>query len=476
MIEPCPNTSNIYCRALLQIGIYQPSIQQVPDIGRVENPYYDTASNMSYFSYGIIDVCDGDPVDVRDFLAIICDNTPLSSIRSCDLLLDSCPDYIPVDFDFNNSGGQTPPPGFKFLRVKINSQIPTGGCGIVRIGLSGNFPPTTITTTPSRGFTVITVNPSGGTGASIFGADNGLFPGCPLVPRITVNKDCNISIASNRGLLSYKVTIANSGNVDLMPLDLRDTISFNGSAIDIGQITVTPDTLNVDQSTAGMIIITGTFEELAIGSSIEVTYEIPITAINSPGSYTITNVAIARSGDIQGANQCENQIDAVRLNTDLCCILAEDEETLSIRISNPSPSPATAINYNALLVVSPNVFVEFSGFGNCTATFADDGEPVPLGTFINDRRINLTCQSNLPTGVTTNSNITFFVAGTTNFTATAGFLTLTLNSVTLQNPDTQLLTVNTVPSNATLSIVGNISCDTNILESQGGDTHGMCNN
>lgn len=456
----CPPADNIYCRALGELGIFQPECQIIPNGDRVSNPYYDTANNISYYSYGIIDVCDNTPINVRDFLVSICENTPLESIMSCELQLDGCPDFFPVNFDFNNSGGQTPIAGFRFLRVLINQDIEAGSCGIVRIAFAGNFPPTVATPDGRPGYTIVNVNQSGGTGVTLFPPDQSLYAGCPPVPRVTVTKTCISEITSNMATLDYRVIVANTGNVDLENVGFTDTVNFNASAITLGMITVTPNTIQVDTSMPGMIRFTGDLGTIPIGQSIEITYTLPISAITTPGTFTFNNLAIATSGEIQGSGQCNVSIEAVQLTTDICCIIEEDEEILRLSISNPSPSPDTQIDYDMLINISADEFVTFTSFDGCIATFVDTGEVVPIGTILTDTSILLECIANLPSNITTIQNIRFTVDGTTNFSPTPGFIEGIINRVELQNPDDQILiSVTPLPNTARITIEGNITCN-----------------
>lgn len=455
----CPPASNIYCLGVRGLAVSQPTCQIIPSGDRVENPYFDTEANITYFTYGLLNNCAGTTGNIEDFLTLICENIPLASVIRVDQRLDTCEDFSPVNFDFNNSGGQQPPPGFRYLRIIVNEELTDGASAVYRIALAGNYPAETFTSALNA-FVVIATG--GLFGFLINTTFPATVPGCPLIPRLTVMKSCNTVIENNTARVEYSVMVGNTGNVDLDNVLFNDIINYNGSNITIGTVTVEPPTINVDTRTSGIIRLTGDLGTINIGESVEITYTVPVVAFSAPGTYTFANTAMASSADIQGSSQCNATIEVVELTNTNCCTVNNDlTANFQITVGNPN-SPGTSITLGDVLTVPANLALSFTSFDVCSATFVSTGENVPLNTPISGEQIAIECMGLLPQGATDTYTINFTIDSTSQFGGTPLEITNTLLDISLDNPGEQiLLGINpALPNTSVISVNGNLACQT----------------
>lgn len=451
----CPPVNNIFCRTSNGLGIFQPQCQIVPNGDRIENPFFDAVANISYYTYGLINTCNGVNGNVTDYYVAICENIPIEDVISVDALFDGCPDFAPIAFDFENLGPIGPPPGYEFLHIILNGALTEGACAEFRIALAGNYPPTVIPQTVISQGVVTTQRNLGVSSENML-----ISPGCPAVPRLTVMKNCGVIIDNNMANVVNQVVVSNTGNADVSGVMFNDIVNYNGSAITIGTVTVNPDTINVDVSTPGIIRLTGDLGDIPVGGAITITYDIPVASISSPGVYTFMNSATATGNETQGSAQCSTTIEAVEFTTENCCEgIGNGQETFRMSVTNIANSPATAVVLSALLTVPSGVVVQFTNFDTCMADFVDTGEAVPLNTDVTNRQIRLSCANSLQSSSTMSFDIDFTIITTTNISSTPVIISNVIDAVTLQEPDTQIIVaVTPLPNTATIDVAGALNC------------------
>lgn len=463
----CPPAQNYACLwfgSPTGLGFFQPTCQLVPSGDRVANPFYDSTGNVSYYTYGVINNCvDDNNQSIQEVFISVCENTPLQTIDVTGRP-DGCPSFIGFDFDFNNTSGQTPPAGFKYLRILVDGAVGRGSAALFRIAFSGNYPAEILETSVSNTFVITTQDILAGflAGPTI----PYRLAGCPQIPRLTVTKTCDRVIANNQATLNYSVVVANSGDVSLDNVLYDDVVNYNGSNVNIGTITVDPETINVDVSTPGIVRLSGDLGTIGIGESVTISYQIPIMGFSAPGTYTFNNTATATSGDIQGSQSCTVSVDAVGIGTDKCCLVVDgNDAAFRLALTNLPNSPSTAVVLDDLMTIPSGVVIEFTSFNTCSAVFVDTGEPVPLNMPVTNRQIRIVCNTSIPQDASVSYFINFAVRSTTNFTGTPIAINNTIRDVTLQDPDSQvLLSVSPLPNNAQIDVGGFLQCPSQASE------------
>lgn len=462
----CPTADNYACFAFPAngIGVFQPTCGLIPNGDRVENPYLDVDNNVSYYTYGVTFSCvtqDGETI--QEVFISVCENISIEDILVVEERLDGCPDFTAVSFDLNNTSGQTPPPGYRYLRILVSGDVTRGSAALYRITLSGIFPAEVLADTASNTFIVTTESILAGflAGPTV----PYRLAGCPAEPRLTVTKTCDRMIVDNRATLSYQVVVSNTGNADLADVQYSDIINYNGPNVALGMITVNLETIRVDTTTPGVVRLSGNLGTISAGGAVTITYTVPIMAFSTAGSYEFNNTATASSGDVEGSATCNVAVDVVALFTYACCRVMGSDVTFEIAITNRPNSPVTLIDTQALLTVPNGVVVQFESFGGCQAFFADTMEMVPLNSDVTGRQINIVCDYMLPSNVTITRAVDMSLKSTTNFSSTPIEVTDVLQTVDLQQPDDQiLLDVDPLPNSTQVLIDGFLQCPTTIME------------
>lgn len=454
----CPNSVNISCRGGFGIGVYQPECQIIPNGDRVGNPYYDTDTDTSYYTYGVLLNCgtfSGVPVgDLEEFFVPVCQNIPLESVVAVDQILDSCPSFTPVLYDFVNSGGQPPPTGYQFLRIRVDDELQEGGCGQYRIALSGRYDPDV--TTDNIIFTVVTSDRLSNFGA---GAQF-LLASCPPLPRLTVNKSCETVIANNRATLNYSVIVSNTGDADLTNVAYDDIINFDGSNITLGNIVVTPDTISVDTSVSGVIMFSGNLGDINIGQSVNISYTIALQAFAAPNTYTFNNLAIASSSTAEGSSECITDVEVVAITTNNCCNIDGNMANFIVSLTNQTNSPNTEIVVENLLTVPRGLTVNFTSFGNCQAFFDGTTNEVPLNEAVTNSIIRVICTTDLTVNETVNFEVDFEYVSINDLQQVPAILTYLIDGVFFVNSNEQiLLSVAPLPNEQTINVNSDLMCN-----------------
>lgn len=455
----CPPATNIYCQGSRDLGVFQPTCQIITDESRVSNPYYDSSTNITYFTYGLLVNCTGNIGSINDFLTLICENIPLEAVLRVEQRLDGNNTFTPVNFDFNNSGGQQPPQGYKYLRIIINGELQEGASAVYRIALAGNYPADTfnlalnafvvISTDRLSGFFINTGNPA-------------TVPGCPAIPRLTVMKSDEVIIENNMARIEYSVKIGNTGNVNQDNILFNDVINYNGTAITIGTITVDNPDIMVDTSVTGIIRLTGNIGSLQVGNAVIINYTVPIVSFSAPGTFMFNNAAMVTSEEAQGAATSVSTIEVIELLNTNCCVVNGVNQEFDMSVSNRN-SPDTSIVLTDNLTIPDNITLSFTSFSVCSAVFADSGENVPLNEPITNDEIIFTCSGLVPQGATVSFRIEFIVNSTTQFGTPTANIVNTIEEITLQNNQEQILLglQPALPNTSQIAVNGSIVCQSN---------------
>lgn len=449
----CPPASLQYCTSTGGLMLSFPSCQIIPNDTRVENPYFDVINNISYFTYLLTDSCTGLNGPILELYLAICENIPIAEILDVGLRLDGCPGFTSLNYDLNNNSGVTPPAGYRFLRIEVDSNIIEGSSGVFRISIAGNIPVINLPG-PNDGIVIVAEQRT-------VDLSNLRAIGCPIIPRLTVTKNCNATIVDNMATLDYTVIVSNPNSINFDEVLYNDVISFNGSNVQIGQINVTPPDLNIDTSTPGTISITGSLGEISPGESIEINYTVPIVSFQAPGVYSFTNNAIATFGDIEGSALCDVTVDVVSVTTQNCCLVNPDNTgSFNLVIENATNSPQTDVDIVAILIIPEAIELEFTNFNICSAVFIDDATEVPLNTPITNRTIRLVCNGDLQPNSLMTFTIAFRILSSSSFAINRS-INMTITQVNLNVPDTQiLLPVTPLPNSTSIDVISSVICST----------------
>ncbi len=451
--QPCncvPYTNICCCGAKNGISVTQPTCQTLPDGRVVTNPaFVGPPTSKSYWTYKFITDCTNETRAISNFAILICETISSSNLTVSEKI-DGCGEFVSVPFTLAKSDPNfgTAPSGYQFLKVENNNRYEKGVCVAYRLELNGDYPTATQPIKVKAANNVIT-----------FDCNCFLVPKCPAQGQLSITKNCTETISNNQLTLSYALSVTNIGSAALNNVQFQDSISIPTQLI-FGTITVNPPTLSVDTSTPGQIKISGNLGTLNPGQSTNISYQFPITAISSPGRYTVANTSTATATGTQATASCSLTIDAVQLSVVKCCgVTGGNKGSFTLKLASVGSSPDTMVNIVDNLVIPNGVTVQFNDFGGCVATFAGSGSPVPLNTNIaGPVTINLQCGSvAVPQGGSVQKVITFTVVSTSVF-GTAQ-LTNTIQQVVLVNPDKQVfLGASPIPAEADINVVTAAAC------------------
>lgn len=433
-ITPCsclPYSSLCCCGPILGISVVQPTCQTLPDGRVVNNPSFDSVENKSYWTYKFLTDCAPSTRAISNFVIPICEILQINHI-SVEEKVDGCGEFVSVPFSLSitDSNYGNAPAGFQWLKVETNDRFDKGLCVEYRLRLTGNYP--------------VAVQPIQlkAHGSILIFDCNGhcfLVPQCPPQGNLVVIKSCSKTIVNNQATLNYSVEVNNLGSIPLDNVQYQDIITYP-SQLSTGAVTVTPQTLNVDVSQIGQIVIFGNLGTLNPGEQIIITYQVPITGVSVAGSFAIQNTAFASSGDIESSATCFLSLEAVQLQTDKCCIVTDDGKvTYRVHISNLGNSPSTSVNLHETLSIPAGVVVRFHDFGGCMATFEGTNNNVPINTNIEGPvNIKISCENILlPSGNIAERIILLSVVSSSVFGTT--MIVNTIERVDLVEPDSQIL-------------------------------------
>lgn len=454
----CRPTSNTICGGQQGgISVTQPTCQQIPEMGVMENPFFDAQENRSYFSYSLVINC-LDPV--TDVYFLVCED--ISTTLVVEYALGRCQVFVPTEFTFENPPGILPPEGFQYIHVVIGEMGADFGPGVVatfRLSILGNF-----------------IN--GGTGPIVVISEDGTFtfdngydlPTCPAEPRITVTQQSLVEYENNTATIFLITDVVNTGNVDLENIMLTSNITYDSSNLTLGTIRTEPEDVTVT-ITNDLITFEAMIASLARGEDVQLVYEIPIVGFAAPNTYTLNSMAnattmftiglVTETIEAEGTNTLEITILVSRVLPSACCIINGDEIIFRANIQNDVNSPALRVNTSSMLQLRDFASIEFLSFSNCTATFPD-GSPVPLNQILNSNEmITITCLDQLITSnATIQLDVIFRIRSIGISFVDPGTFDYSLSTIELVDPDSQiLLPVTGLPATASVDVFTDFVCD-----------------
>lgn len=448
----CPPSNNIACSTRISdnndsITVAQSECVILNDNTTQNNPYFDRDTNMSYWGYKVIVSCNVNELIAPNEIYIpIYENIDIQSLVIYERIL-SCGRFEPVSFDFSTPTGVTPPEGFKYIRIPVNDRYQRGVSVYYRVELMGVFPPEmqSILIEDTQG-NILTFD-------QVY-----MVPGVPLVPSLAVMETTQMNINGNVVSIDYVATILNNGNVDLTDVMFSDVINYEGSNVDLGMIVVQPDTINVDTSVSGVIRLSGSIGDLAMGEMTQVLFTINIARFLAPGSYNFASTTMAVSGDTQNVINTMDTVEVVQFGTLSRCSFPESNEgDFTIGIQSIPDSPLSNITVTSIMDIPQTVIIQFLDFGGCQAVDADTGEPILLNTDVTNVEIRFTCDVTVPESGSFLTDIAIRVIST-------GFesnlvISSTMVDVALQEENSQVfLGAAPLPNEARIDVIGNTEC------------------
>ncbi len=444
--HPCECTQylNICCCGPQNgISVVQPMCQNLPDGSVVNNPAFVPQLNKSFWTYKFLTDCNKTTKAISNFAILICGVISADTITVSEKI-DGCGIFVSVPFSLSKTDPNfgTAPEGFQFLKVETAGRYENGVSVEYRLEITGDFPVAAQPINVKAGLNILTFDCE----------DCFLVPECNPSGKLTVTKNCSHTISNNQARLSYNVHVGNIGNASLFDVEFEDRI-FIPTQLVAGQITVTPDTLNVDTGTQGVIRIYGNIGDIAPGGNVTITYDIPIANVQIPGRYLINNTATAAAEGTQASSSCSTTIDVVRLRADKCCSIEGDKTTYTLSVTSVDQSPDILVNLYDKLEVPTGVTVKFLDLSGCEGYFSGTGEPVPTNTNITGPvGLDFICRyAAVPAGGVyikygSYSLVSSSVVGTST-------ITNTITKVEPVNPDAQVfLGVSNVPVSANVDV------------------------
>ncbi|MCK8817057.1 hypothetical protein MWH28_06680 [Natroniella sulfidigena] len=453
--QPCdckPYENKCCCPEQNGIFIAQPKCQRLPDGRVVNNPCFVQEENSSFWSYKVVTNCDPATRGISSIAIPICEVIHEAHIR-VEEKIDGCDEFKEIDtFELRKTDpifGEAPE-GFQFLKIETDDRYDTGVAVLYRIEITGNYPTAIQPLAVKAGPPVL-----------LFDCSCYQVPACPPMPRLFIEKDCEVVIDDNQATLNYTATVSNVGDTNFANVQFRDQITYDAANITFGEIIVDPD-LDIEEVEPGVIVISGSLGPLARGEITTVTVEIPVVSIVDPNRYLIRNMVTASAQGIEATDSCILFLDAVQLAADKCCLQGPtvDANIFRIIVDNVGHSPQTDITIIDTLVVPQEVTVQFTSFDGCDAFFVDDGNPVPLNTDISGRAINIICEElTVAQGGTVIKDIQFNVVATRAFVEPVRIIN-SLQDIIFLNQDQQiLLGIDNLPVTARIAVVGELDCE-----------------
>lgn len=359
--------------------------------------------------------------------------------------IDGCGEWTSVPYTLAKSDETfgDAPEGFQFAIVEINGRFTKGVSVAYRLELNGNFP---VATQP------ISVNTN--SIVTVFDCNGGFFvPECNPQGKLSINKTSKTIIENNQANIQYYLVISNIGNASLEDVTLLDNL-YLPTQLTPGEITTSPEDLDIITDKTGQIKISGSLGGLKPGGEVTVKYDVPIAGISTPGTYVINNLATVTSENTEATDTSSSLLEVVQLNANKCCNVLEDGlAEYIITLSNVGDSPATQVNILDNLVIPTGVVVKFLDFAGCTAVFSSTGKQVPINVNIQGNAdIKITCNNiDIPKNSNSQKVISFELVSSSVFGET--LIKNELDEVNLSSPDTQLvLGTGVLPSQADLKV------------------------
>lgn len=373
--EPCsciPYVNICSCEPQSGISVVQPACQTLPDGSIVNNPAFVPSLNKSFWSYKFITDSSSSTRAISNFGIPICENIPQENIVVREKI-DGCGTYVSVPFELitNDPNLGLAPEGYQYLKVETDERYDVGVCVEYMVEIIGDFP---------LGLEAIKVK-----------AENNVFTfgcfGCFIVPMcnpqgtLVVTKMSNISIFDNQAVLNYTIHVDNIGNAPVDNVQFVDTL-FVPTQLSLGQIIVSPETLNIDTSIPGEVITSGNLGLIEPGGKITITYQIPIAGVTAPGLYIINNTATASAtGTSDSASNIAN-LRVVKLRADKCCSIDNNTGIYTLTISSIGDSPDILVDLFDNMIVPAGVTVKFLELSGCEGFFTGTQNPIPTNTNI----------------------------------------------------------------------------------------------
>lgn len=473
MADPCNCLpySNIECISANALTLLQPTCQKVPGMDALQaNPFYDITTNITYYTYSIMLGCTSQIGIVEEFYITICDNIPLLDILNVQQKLDTCQAYTDIEYDFTNNSGQVPPQGSRFLRMLIDGDLGEGGCGLYRIAIAGNAPKR-FNRPPHPGIALIITSLT----SAAYSPFDLLFIGCSINPRLNVVKTCKTIYSDNQAVLSYNVTVGNANEDPVTDVMFQDTVTYDNTAITLGEMIVSDPQLTVDASVPGRIRIEGNLGTIPSGEGMVLHYAVPIMGVITPGRYIIANMAMATSGFIQGMSQCETTLEAVQLmtvneNSDL----GSSANQLNFGLSYTGGSLEVATVVENLFQIPRGVELRFSEFRECRATFEDTQQLVPLNTLVpGPRNIQLRATIDVAPGSTSLCQVFYSIDSVSFFGETPMNIVNTLQDVQITSTAPMIKDIRPLPNEISIRVRGFILPDPGGMEEGSSGEGGM---
>lgn len=445
--------TNTFCQTQASIAAILPSTQLLPDNTVVDNPFFQSESNQSFWSYKLLLNCALVPRQPLNFYIPIYENISEDMVTVQERRL-RCTEFNTVEFTFGNPPGITPPTGFKFINIAIDGRYGEGTCVLYRLQVTGNFPETNESVYLNTNSGLLTYDP------------NYLVPGIPLVSSVTITKTNNVAINGQQATITSNITVTNTGNVDLSNLLFTDLISYDGANITLGNSTVTPDDFTISQPSSGVLRFQGTIAQLAMGESFTIEENIVLAKFSTPNSYTINSVASVMSDSAQDTTNTMVTIPVVSYTTSTLCTVGEDNfVVLDTSLTAVGNSPEDTVQTTALLVIPETVLISILNFDGCTFTFVDTGEPVQVNEPINGRSIQIQCQATIPTNATMTFSFLISIIASNVLPTVTNQVLYTLQEVTLKEANSSVfLGATPLPNRRSFSVNVTETCSNNCTQ------------
>lgn len=370
----CRPTSNSVCVFNFPLNsAAQPTCQPLTDGRVVDNPFYDTEADISYFTYAFTrSAFQGLLID--GVFIPVCENVT-GQILSIDEQISICGRFEEVTPVFNSPLAPTPPAGFQYIYIPNDGRYGTGVYLTYRLSIPGDF--------------VL-----GGTGPLAFRADgiNRIFDGnydlltCFNEPRITVLQQGEAIVnGSQFPDINWSFFVANTGNTPLTNVQFVDEILFDGSIINVEDVTASPPGVNIIIGT-GSIRLEYTVANLGVGEGFEVTAEAEFSNFTVPNTYpfdsTATVTATAGTETITDEKLLTVFIEAAQVQLDFFCEF--DNQTrigqIGLNIETVGASPTTRVQASFFMNTGnfSTFIIRAIGGGDCRLVDVITNETVPI--------------------------------------------------------------------------------------------------
>lgn len=420
-----------------------PECQILPNGERVSNPFYDTANNISYYTYQYANQCG--MAAVSSVEVPICGTIPVENVI-VEGRFGICPDFVPLSIiGIRNPGGEV-----ATLEFDVEELQDGAAPAIYRVAIVGRYEMGS--TSVQVPFVELADN-DGGPAQRV----QWPYASCPQAPRITLFKECRAEIESNNVTVVYDIVLSNTGNEELTNVVFTDQISYPSVNINVDTVTVMPADVAIDVTVAGIIRLTQTIEVLGVGQSITYEVRIRIGSFTQGGLYSFANMAQGQSGFLMGMDNCTVNVNVQELSPRLCCTTFPDTNrgSFSYGATNSLTSPETEVRVIGTLSIPSSLQIQFVDFGNCLVTFTGTQDLVSLLTPLSGISVTVDCVGSLPSGGIVEFPIEFqFLAANFN----SEVLTATVEQIILILDNTVNIRANELPINQIFTVDSSAVC------------------